>query len=82
MQGLGLIATIIVGALAGWIAEKVMSARHGLLTNIVVGILGALVGNGLSRIVLGTTFDGWVGQMVTGAIGACLLIWAYRMLRR
>ena len=34
--GVGLIGTLIIGALAGWIAEKVMKANHGLLMNIVV----------------------------------------------
>lgn len=81
MQGLGLLATLLVGALAGWIAEKVMKADHGLLANIVVGIVGAFIGNGILRILTGGTLGGWIGQMIVGAAGACLLIWAYRALR-
>ena len=82
MQGLGLIASIIVGALAGWIAERIMSASHGLLTNIVLGILGAVLGNALARALLDTTFPGWIGQTLTGAAGACILILVGRAIRR
>jgi len=41
MIGVGLIGTIIIGILAVWIAEKIMKRDHGLITNLVVGILGA-----------------------------------------
>ena len=41
------IAWIIIGGLAGWIAERVSGSDHGLLTNIVLGIVGATVGNWL-----------------------------------
>ena len=83
MQGLGWIAAIIVGALAGWIAEKIMQADHGLLTNIVLGIVGALVLNFILVSILGVgTLGGWIGQLVIGVIGACLLIGGYRAVRR
>lgn len=82
MQGLGWIAAIIVGALAGWIAEKLMRADHGLLTNIVLGIIGAVVLNFLLLAIVGSTLGGIVGQLIIGIIGACLLIAGYRMVRR
>lgn len=82
MEGLGLIAAIIVGAIAGWIAEKIMHANHGLLTNIVLGIVGALVLNFLLMAIVGGTLGGVIGQLVIGVIGACLLIAGYRALRR
>ena len=43
MTGLGWFAAIIVGALAGWIAEKIMRSDMGLLANIGLGIVGAIV---------------------------------------
>ncbi|KGM50201.1 GlsB/YeaQ/YmgE family stress response membrane protein [Pseudooceanicola atlanticus] len=82
MEGLGWIAAIIVGALAGWIAEKLMKADHGLLTNIVLGILGALVLNFILMALVGATLGGWIGQLIIGVIGACILIGGYRALRR
>ena len=81
MQGFGLLASILIGGIAGWAAEKLMKADHGLLTNIVVGIVGALIGNGILTFVTGRTLGGLFGQLIVAAAGACLLIWAYRALR-
>ena len=78
MEGVGWFAAIIIGAIAGWIAEKIMKAEHGLLTNIVLGILGAIVLNAILIFIFGSTLGGWFGQLIVGAIGACILIAAYR----
>lgn len=77
---IGWLAAIIVGAFAGWIAEKLMKSDQGLLLNIVLGIVGAMVANGLFSI-LGISFGGVVGYLVAGVIGACILIALGRMLR-
>ena len=82
MEGIGWLAAIIVGALAGWIAEKLMKADHGLLTNIILGIVGALVLNFILISLVGATLGGWIGQLIIGVIGACILIGAYRAIRR
>ena len=81
MQGLGWIAAIIVGGLAGWIAEKIMKSSMGLLANIGLGIVGALVLNAILMAVFGGTLGGWIGQLIVGVVGACLLIWVVRMIR-
>ena len=70
MTGLGWFAAIIVGGLAGWIAEKIMKSDMGLIMNIVLGIVGAIVANFLLVAIIGTTFGGWIGQLVVGIIGA------------
>ena len=81
MQGLGLLGAILIGAIAGWIAGKMMNTSNGLLLNIVLGIVGALVGNGILTFLTGATLGGLIGQLIVGAAGACLLIWIYRALR-
>lgn len=81
MEGFGWILTIVIGAIAGWIAEKFMHANHGLLTNIILGILGALILNAILYAVMGSTLGGFIGQLIIAVIGACLLIWGYRMVR-
>ncbi|WP_173931748.1 GlsB/YeaQ/YmgE family stress response membrane protein [Chelativorans sp. Marseille-P2723] len=81
MEGLGWILTIVVGGLAGWIAEKIMKADHGLLLNIVLGILGAVVLNAILYAIVGSTFGGIIGQLIVAIIGACLLIWLFRLIR-
>lgn len=81
MEGLGWFGAIIVGAVAGWIAEKVMRAKHGIAMNILTGILGAIVFNAILTAVFGATVGGWFGQLIVGAIGACFLIGAIRVFR-
>ncbi len=81
MNGLGLLTAIIVGALAGWIAEKIMKADHGLLTNIILGVLGAVAFNALLGAILGMQTGGIIGGLIAGVIGACLLIWGYRAVK-
>ena len=81
MEGVGWIMAIIIGALAGWIAEKIMKSDTGLLMNIVLGIVGAIVGNFILMLIFGATMGGIFGQLIVAVIGACLLIWAYRAIR-
>ena len=77
MEGFGWIMTIILGGLAGWIAEKVMKFDTGLIMNIVLGIAGAVVGNYvLGRMNIG--LGGLLGQLIVAVAGACVLILAYR----
>ncbi|UOA28858.1 GlsB/YeaQ/YmgE family stress response membrane protein [Pseudosulfitobacter sp. DSM 107133] len=81
MTGLGWFAAIIVGALAGWIAEKIMNSNMGLLANIGLGIVGAIVANFLLVTIVGSTLVGWIGQLIVAVFGACLLIWVTRLIR-
>ena len=74
MVGVGWILAIILGGLAGWIAEKVMHSNIGLLMNIILGIVGAVVGNFLLTLIFGGTAGGIVWQLIIAIVGACLLI--------
>ena len=67
MQGLGWLAAIIVGGLAGWIASSIMKADTGMFLNIILGIVGAVVGNALLGLVgLSAQSGSWVAQGVAG----------------
>ena len=81
MEGIGWILAIIIGAFAGWIAEQMMKSNQGLLMNIVMGILGAVIGNFILMAVFGATMGGIVGQLIVAVIGACLLIAIWRAIR-
>lgn len=81
MAGFGWIMTIIIGGLAGWIAEKVMKADHGLITNILLGIAGAVILNAILVGLMGSTFGGFIGQLIVAVIGACILIYGWRLIR-
>jgi uncharacterized membrane protein YeaQ/YmgE (transglycosylase-associated protein family) len=73
--------TIILGGLAGWIAEKIMKADMGLIANIIVGILGAVILNAILGLLGIIPPGGWLWQCIIAIIGACILIWIYRAVR-
>ncbi|MBB3711266.1 putative membrane protein YeaQ/YmgE (transglycosylase-associated protein family) [Limimaricola variabilis] len=81
MTGVGWFMTIIIGAIAGWLAEKVMKADMGLLMNIIIGILGAILFNWLLSLIMGEALVGWLGSLIAGFIGACILIFLARLVR-
>ena len=77
---IGWIAAIIVGGIAGWLAERFMKSDMGLLMNIVLGIVGAAIASAILSY-FGIVLGGWIGYLIVGVIGACLLIWIVRALR-
>ena len=77
----GWIAAIIIGGFAGWFASMFMKTDTGVVLNIILGIVGAAVANVLLGI-LGISFGGWIGYLVAGFIGACILIAGARAVRR
>ncbi|CAM5390802.1 putative membrane protein YeaQ/YmgE (transglycosylase-associated protein family) [Aquamicrobium terrae] len=83
MNGVGWIAAIIVGGLAGWLAEMVMKTNTGIFMNIILGIVGAVVLNAILQALNIQGFGvGWVAYLITGFIGACILIFVGRLVRR
>lgn len=80
-QQIGWLMTIVIGGLAGFIAEKPMKSDQGLLMNIILGIVGAIIANLLFS-ALGILTTGWLGYLISGIVGACLLIMLGRLLRR
>ena len=81
MNGVGLIGAIIIGVLAGWIAERVMKRSHGLLTNLVVGVVGSLIGAFLAN-ALGISFGGFVGSLAVSTVGAIVLLFLLGLIKR
>ena len=84
--GVGIFGTLLIGALAGWIAEKVTGSDHGLIKNIIVGIVGSFIGafaaNALG-IRLGEIFQGWfLGNLVVAAVGAIALLFVIKLVTR
>jgi uncharacterized membrane protein YeaQ/YmgE (transglycosylase-associated protein family) len=81
MNGVSILGAIIIGIAAGWIAEQVMGRRHGLLTNLIVGIVGALLGAFLAG-ALGIQFAGFWGSLLVSTLGAIVLLAITGMFRR
>ena len=78
--GVGWITAIIVGGVAGWLAEQFMKSNMGLIMNIVLGIVGAAIASAILS-AIGINLGGWVGYLISGFIGAVLLIWIVRAVR-
>lgn len=76
---MGLLPALVTGALCGWIAGKLMRSRHGLILNIIIGLLGGTIGGFLFGL-LGLSASGWGGQVLVSVVGACVLIWVCRRL--
>jgi len=73
---------VIVGLIAGWAAGKIMQGGgYGAAMDIVLGIVGAVVGGWLMSLV-GIQAGGLVGTIIVAIIGAVLLIWITRLLKK
>ncbi|GJE16653.1 GlsB/YeaQ/YmgE family stress response membrane protein [Methylobacterium marchantiae] len=78
--GMGLFMAIVIGALAGWLAEQFTSANMGLIANIVMGILGGLLGNYLAS-KLHIPIYGFWRNLLSATVGAVIIITIYRAIR-
>lgn len=76
MPGVGFFGMLLIGFLAGWIAERSMNRDHGFLTNILVGIAGSFVGGTLANL-LDVQFYGFLGSLVVAVFGAILILWFF-----
>lgn len=80
---MGIIAWLIFGGIAGWIASMIMGtdAQQGMLMNIIVGIIGAFIGGFIARL-LGFGSESFeffdIGSWITAILGAVILIFLVR----
>jgi uncharacterized membrane protein YeaQ/YmgE (transglycosylase-associated protein family) len=78
----GLIWFLLIGLVAGWLASIVMkSGRQSLVWYLIVGVIGALLGGWLFGL-LGIGAGGLIGSLITALVGAIVLIFLLRALRR
>jgi uncharacterized membrane protein YeaQ/YmgE (transglycosylase-associated protein family) len=78
---MNIIFWIIVGIVAGWLAEQIMGRNHGLLTNLIVGIAGALIGGFVAN-ALGFAWGGWIGSTIVATLGAIILLFLLGLVKR
>lgn len=75
---MGILAWIIFGALAGWVASIIVGndARQGCLMNIIVGVIGAFIGGLLMQLLTGRgfNFEFSIPSFIVAVIGAVLLL--------
>ena len=74
MNGLGLAGVIIVGGLAGWIANLLVKQRHGLLFNLAVGVIGSFIGAIAANRLGIDILPGLASSLLISAVGAVVLL--------
>jgi uncharacterized membrane protein YeaQ/YmgE (transglycosylase-associated protein family) len=83
LTSVGWIGYIIIGAIAGWIASKIVKGGgSGILMNIVIGIIGALIGGFLLSFFLDTASGGWWFTLFTAILGSVILLWIVSKVRK
>ena len=80
---MGIIAALIIGGIAGWLAGLIVrGAGFGLIGNIVIGIIGALLAGWLLP-QLGVSLGvGWVREIVNATIGAVIILVILSLIKR
>ncbi|MDR3427106.1 MULTISPECIES: GlsB/YeaQ/YmgE family stress response membrane protein [Silvimonas] len=79
----GIIAWLVIGAVAGWLAGvMVKGGGFGLIVDIVVGIVGAFIGGWLASVLHISLGAGWIGSIITAVIGAVILLFIIRLIKR
>jgi uncharacterized membrane protein YeaQ/YmgE (transglycosylase-associated protein family) len=83
---IGILGWIIIGALAGWIGSKLMGtdSRQGPIANIVIGVLGAVVGGFVTRFLFGDNpgNNGYIASFLVALLGSCVVILGWQALSR
>ena len=82
LNGQNLIVFLVVGVAAGWLAGKIMKGSgFGLVGDLVVGVIGAFIGVWLFG-VLGISAGGFLGLLVAAIVGALLLLYVLRLVKK
>ncbi|WP_321916894.1 MULTISPECIES: GlsB/YeaQ/YmgE family stress response membrane protein [unclassified Paraburkholderia] len=79
----GIIAWLIIGAIAGWLAGVlVKGGGFGLFIDIIVGIVGAFIGGWLAGVLGIHIGAGIISSIITAIVGAVILLFIIRLVRR
>jgi uncharacterized membrane protein YeaQ/YmgE (transglycosylase-associated protein family) len=80
----GLIVTLVIGAIAGWLATRVLkSTGFGLIGDIIIGVIGSYIGTWLWGVLHLPLVGGfWISAIVTATVGAIILLVLLRLIRR
>jgi uncharacterized membrane protein YeaQ/YmgE (transglycosylase-associated protein family) len=78
---MGIVAWIVLGAIAGWITNMIMGGKEGVIATIILGIIGAVVGGWLAGTVLKVADVTGVNitSIVVAVVGAVIVVALYRM---
>ena len=75
LQPGGLIAWIVIGLVAGWLAGVIMPGRgFGLIGDLIIGLIGAFLGGLVMNLLTPDATYGFWGSLIVAVIGACILV--------
>jgi uncharacterized membrane protein YeaQ/YmgE (transglycosylase-associated protein family) len=81
-KAMGVFAWIVIGLIAGWLAAKITEAPQGLLRNLAVGLVGAILGGFLFDLLRIQLMPSFFGSLVTATIGAIVFLLIWQAIRR
>jgi len=83
LTSVGVIGYIIIGGLAGWIGSKIVKGGgSGILMDIVIGVVGALIGGFILSFFVNTAGGGLIFTFFTALLGSVILLWLVGLVRR
>jgi uncharacterized membrane protein YeaQ/YmgE (transglycosylase-associated protein family) len=79
---MGILATLIVGLVAGWITGLLMKSHGGILLDMILGIVGGFVGGWLTSLVLGANLMSGINitSVIVAVVGAVVVVAVYRLI--
>lgn len=81
---MGIILLIILGGIAGWVASMIAgtNAEQGVLGNVIVGVLGALIGGWAANALLGQGLSGFdIRSFLIALVGSTVLLFVWKAIR-
>jgi len=79
---MGVLAWILIGLIAGWLASRIIGTRGGLIRNLILGLVGSLLGGFVFRKLGLTVVPDFWGELITAIIGAVLFLVLWQAIRR
>ncbi len=78
-----IIVILVIGLIAGWLAGKIMGGGFGIIGDIIIGIIGAFIGSWLWGVLrLPGIGPWWLTAIVIATVGACILLFIIRLIKR
>ena len=76
---IGFFALVIVGGLAGWLAGRATGSRHGIFTNILIGIAGSYVGSKIGELLSIGIVQGTLMHLIVAFAGSVVVLTVWRL---
>jgi uncharacterized membrane protein YeaQ/YmgE (transglycosylase-associated protein family) len=82
MDGIGIFSWIVIGLLAGWIASLILSRHHGLIVNLIIGLIGACIGGWINKAFIHFEVYGFVSSFIVAFAGSVILLLILGLINR